>query len=360
MQSYYAIYFFILICLVVTGVLLLRYNEKKKQTEQERHTLSVKSSIVLESFKNIPFNDALSINVLANKSKDQAINVLNNSTGEIARQGLEIAEVISSKGKILAEFPEHIKQSINAAEAAKVVTKDGNAILVARDIKTGKFIAHAKEVNPTTVSKMAKVGNIIVGAAHIISGYDIAKKVSLIAKDVDLLLVHRNNDMVAELESIYETIQELEHSSIERNEVFLRQLKTRLKTLRNSWLREVTHSLSSIDDPNSVNVIKRFFRNNTKTGQKLSSKVNSLQAPLYITRLALEMEKSVATLLNEEDIFINQTIPNQKQKIIHLKDLINERKGWIDNLCKDDGESSNLAVEASDNFIKSIKYKKAS
>ena len=356
MELHYTIYILIFVSLVSVGYILFKYLDKKSKIKQERYSVTIKSSIVLESFKSIPFNDALNINVLANKSKTQAIKVLNNSTGEIFRQGLKIAEVISDKGRIMAEFPDHIKQSINAAKAAKVITKDGATILVARNVKTGKIIAYAKEVDPTTISKVAKVGNIIIGAAHIISGYDIAKKISLIAKDVDLLLLHRNNDMVAELESIYETIQELGLKSIERNETFLRQLKTRLKTLRNSWLREVTHSLSSIDDPNSVNVIKKFFRNNTKTGKKLSNKVNSLQAPLYITRLALEMEKNIATLLNEEQIFIKQTIPNQKQKILHLKDSITKQKVWIDNLCKDNGESSNLAVEASERFIKSIKY----
>jgi hypothetical protein len=71
------------------------------------------------------------------------------------------------------------------------------------------------------------------------------------------------------------------------------------------------------------------------------------------------MEKNIAILLNEEHIFINQTIPNQKDKIVHLKKLVSERKEWIDKLCNDQGEASNLAVEASENFIKSIKYKKA-
>jgi hypothetical protein len=267
------------IALIFSGIL---YFKSKSEKTRSDYSIQVRSSIVIENFKHIPFNETLDFNSLAEKSKKQAIKTLNNSTGEFARQGLEIAEVISNKGRIMAEFPEHVKNSINMAEAAKVVTKDGRSILIARDVKTGKFIAHAKEVNPTTISKFAKVGNIIVGAAHIISGYDIAKKVSLIAKDVDLLLVHRNNDMVAELESIYETLQELNISSLSRNETLLRLLKTRLKTLRNSWLREVTHSLSSLDDPNSANIIKKFFLSK-KMGGKFSSEVNSLQAPLYIT-----------------------------------------------------------------------------
>lgn len=353
--------FLLILPIVALACFLLFFKIKKHRAKaKEDYSIEVRSSIIIESFKNISFNETLDYEKLAKKSKAQAIKVLNNSSGELTRQGLEIAEVISNRGKILAEFPEHVKNSINMAEAAKVVTKDGHTILIARDLKSGKFIAHAKEVNPTAISKFAKVGNVIVGAAHIISGYDIAKKVSLIAKDVDLLLVHRNNDMVSELESIYETLQELDIQSLSRNETLLRLLKTRLKALRNSWLREVTHSLSNLEDPNSANVIKKFFRNNKKAGKKLSNEVNSLQAPLYITRLALEMEKSIATLLNEDHIFINQTIPNQKDKILHLRDLVSERKEWIDKLCNDQGESSNLAVEASENFIKSIKYNKAS
>jgi hypothetical protein len=54
----------------------------------------------------------------------------------------------------------------------------------------GKVIESAKEVGKlkSVAGKVASLSSIIVGAAHIISGADVAKKVAQVGRDVQFLV----------------------------------------------------------------------------------------------------------------------------------------------------------------------------
>ena len=341
---------------LISFVIAFIVKQKKESSQKDNSQLIAKKEITLNILNQVNFEDALNFKKVAKIASKESISIVNNSIGELSRQGLEVTKMITDKGKILAEFPKHIQKTIDSSKAAMVITKDGNAILVARDLKTGRFIAHANKVDPSIVNKLSKIGNVVVGAAHIISGHDIAKKLNIIGKNIDQILANRQNDMVAEIESIYEYMQELDIEQIQSDRPSLMYLKIRLKTIRNSWLKEVTCSLKNIDDPNSVGFLKKLFRRNKKAGEKLSTELNGLLTPLYVTRLALEMEKNLSLLLDEEEKFHSKTLLNQKNKIIELSELIKERKGWIDNLCNDDGNTSKESINASNSFIRSIEY----
>ena len=271
----------------------------------------------------------------------------------------QLIDIAQSRDIILAKFPDAASQLLKQGKAVLLKTKGGEEMLTAT--VAGKFHAHARKIDPTVAHHLAKVGPLIVGAAHIIAGYDNAKKLKQIDKKLDLLISHRSRDMASELEAIFESIKEsFASASLESQDLtHLRSLRYKLKRLRCGWINQIEAALQDLKNPANRGFLETFFSTKRGTAQNIECSLSQQEEPLYLTRFALNMEQYIATLLCEETSFENVTTPGVRKQVQAVRALILERRKWIEEALPNMKESVAEAIICLDNFESSLGSAKA-
>jgi hypothetical protein len=193
-----------------------------------------------------------------------------------------------------------------------------------------------------------------VGAAHIIAGYDNAKKLNAVDIKADRLLSKDANTLIAKLASIYESLREVLVAEISQDtKVHLLSLKKDLKELRSRWLLDAEDDLKRIANPSDRFFLARWFSRKKSVAQGLELELSKLREPLQLVRFALQMEQVIAELINGRVSFEEVTIPEVQQRISALKILVREREEWIK--AHSDTSAENKVIYLCDQFEKSLK-----
>ncbi len=163
------------------------------------------------------------------------------------------------------------EMTVTASKGAQVMLRkgtatiarhgSGNGLPMIRDVKSGRWMEAMKEAKGAkAAARLASIGAVVVSAAHIISGADIAKRLKEVDAKINLLLAYRRIDQMAVLERIYTSARELCLGvSTEESKTELWRLRGELRELRIQWRRELHHQLGLIDDPNSAAWYQKMF-----------------------------------------------------------------------------------------------------
>ncbi len=211
--------------------------------------------------------------------------------------------------------------------------KNGGEALLVKSVPDGKFVAHARKVDPNTLHRLASFGPMVVGAAHMIAGYDNARKLSLISEKLNIVIAARFRDMVAELESVYESIKEQTTPSATLDRTHLLHLSLRLKHLRCAWVSEVQWAILNVNNPDGRTILdKWFFSRNKATAGKIRDALVEQEQPLYLIRFAVSLEELIAAVSGEHERFETITLPDVRSQIEKTRSLIHERAQWVKKL----------------------------
>lgn len=216
-------------------------------------------------FTRLSFRESLNPEKFAEASSDSALSDINCTLRRYAGDGVVITlqSVRLNRSKY--------EMVCSATKAGEVLWKGGKADLVRdgvqdampilRDVKTGKIIETMKEAKSAkALAKVASLSTMVVGAAHIISGADIANTLKEHGAKLDLLLEYRRIDQMAALERIYTAAQELFSGTMtpgKRDELW--RLRGELRELRITWRREYEHMLIKVEDPQSAAWYRKMF-----------------------------------------------------------------------------------------------------
>jgi len=287
--------------------------------------------ILVEIYKAMTFEEFIIPTTSAAKTKETSIAQLNNMIIDTAKVGIQSLRLINDKKYVLAEYSSVAIEKLGNDSATEVITKAGEKLLIIRDSGTGQFIQHAKQAESATkLHNLANIANVVIGVAHLISGFDNAKKLGGLVKDVSRILQHRSNDMLADLEAIYEEVQEINFDDTTLDKVYVRTLKQNLKKLRNRWYNEIFSALDNIVEPQNQGILKLWFTSKKSIKNEYENIEEITLAPLHIIRRSLELERSLAIILNEESTFIDQTLKGQINKIKKLKEQLNLKRTVIE------------------------------
>jgi hypothetical protein len=128
--------------------------------------------------------------VLANQAADGVVVTIN--AVRFVQQGAELLVSVSADGKRLLDLGRAIIP-VHKASGARL------PILV--DASTGRIIENLKEVRVSRVtSKLANITSMVVGAAHLVAGADLAKRLARVDTRIEYLALCRRFDQVARLE----------------------------------------------------------------------------------------------------------------------------------------------------------------
>src|SRR5205814_2660418 len=159
---------------------------------------------------------------------------------------------VQQTGEYVVEFSDRGKQLLQVGKATLMRSKEtGRMVPTLLDVN-GKIIENAREVGKlkAVAGKMASLTSFVVGAAHIISGADVAKTVGEVRKDVKFLIEGRRNEHMAEFEAIFRTAKRrLGEAVSDANIAELRALMHKLAILRATWRRDLETKLKNIKDP---------------------------------------------------------------------------------------------------------------
>ncbi|MDR4495871.1 MAG: hypothetical protein R3B74_15930 [Nitrospirales bacterium] len=137
----------------------------------------------------------------------------------------------------------------------------GQLLPILKDASTGKIIEQLKGAQmATTLSRLGALSAAVVGAAHIVAGADIAKRLKRVEERLDILIAFRRIDQVATLERIYTSAKELASepmNPIKRRELW--RLRGELRELRIAWRLEWRYHLNQIEDPKADNWFIKMF-----------------------------------------------------------------------------------------------------
>lgn len=184
-----------------------------------------------------------------------------------------------------------------------------------------------------------------MGAAHIIAGYDNAKKLKTIDKKLDIIISRDSNDLVAQLEAIFESMKErLSEAQSESGRSHLIDLKLGLKELRCRWFRDVTSSLSSMQNPDERGFLAKLFSRRKTTARNVEIELDAQEEPLYLIRFSVNLEYMIAQALGESGCFNNSTLPDIRRQVSELGTLVEQRRDWIASLS---GNSKDVATNLS-------------
>jgi hypothetical protein len=270
-----------LIGLGCVAVFLLRAKHAKEQREDQQ--LQVSSSelyakpepLYAVALSNEPtdnvvtrlnFHQSLDSVRFATASQESAMGEISRLLAPRAGDGMTI--VLS--GITLAQS--RITMLVSASKDGTALIKEGmasiarhgsgKALPMVRDVKTGQWVEMMKEAKGAkAMARLASISTAIVGAAHIISGADIAKRLKEVDAKINLLLAYRRIDQMAALERIYTSARELSAGpATDEKRWELWRLRGELRELRIRWRRELRHRLGLIEDPSSAAWYAKMFR----------------------------------------------------------------------------------------------------
>jgi hypothetical protein len=202
--------FFILVALAC-GIGFVIWQKRRIEAKNKKgvalHPLISFAPSFARIIKNVSFRDALHFARASELIYNGVISELNSSVSDAAPGGLivglQVMDAVESRNLIFAKFPDATAKMLREDSAVQLMTKNGERLLVAVDRDGKQFISHAKQVDPSVVSRISSMGAMVVGAAHVISGYDNAKKLRAIDSKMDLQLEYQDNELRSQLLVFY-------------------------------------------------------------------------------------------------------------------------------------------------------------
>lgn len=194
-------------------------------------------------------------------------------------------------------------------------------------------------------SKLTKMGNAFVNAAHIVSGMDVVKRLDNVKNDTQFLVEARQIDQFAKLRTAYNSCREVidlpdceAKGTLERN-------YERLFELRYQVCGEVEYKLDQVDNPQEKGWVYQFFSTQKGRDQDvMSGTMNAIELGRYI-EVSLLLQFALADRIGRLDRFVGRTMPDELRQIRKIADKIGECAGYLSGSYTDDGLELRSAVQ---------------
>jgi hypothetical protein len=233
----------------------------------------------------LSFEQAISVNPLVVELKNLAVEELNrkihSAVPEAANILIQVVDFNAKRNAIVFEISKGGKSMLESGQAVFSFDKSGKLLPHIRSSETGRILEQFRGAKFPMASKLASLSTMIIGAAHIVSGADISRKLDRIQEGVSFLVAARKIDQMADLRSVYENIREL--FTLEKTPEVERDLKKEIRylsRLRYTWIGEVEYHLNQLsyeESYESKNWLKKLFSRKKTADGKISQKNN----PVY-------------------------------------------------------------------------------
>ena len=239
---------------------------------------------------------------------------------------------IQATGEYVVEFSEKGKQLLQSGKAILMKGQGTGRMIPNLVGLDGKIIEQSREVGKfkSLTGKLASVSSMIVGAAHVISGADVAKKLDEVRRDVKFLKEARKNDHLAKLEAIFDTSKQLLSQPLTENGTNqIRGFVHDLRELRATWRRDLETKLEEITNPNDAGRLKRFFSRQRSRDRKVADSISALIGDISLIESSLVLQIALATSIADAEALVYEVLPGELRLLRKTLGLFREKAGYI-------------------------------
>jgi len=209
------------------------------------------------------------------------------------------------------------------------------------DARTGKVVEQLKEMPVSTVTaRLASISTAVIGAAHLIAGADLAKRLKRVESKLDLLLASRRIDQVARLERIYTSARELALREMNRDRKFeMWRLRGELRELRSVWRQDFRLKLERVEDPANAAWFQRAFSRQRSIDRRVSGGISEGEAEVALIEYGMRLELVLAVGSGTVDEF-QRSQESELEQLEQLRDVLQQKASYIS------GRYPELSVDA--------------
>lgn len=243
-----------------------------------------------------------------------------------------------------------VEMIVSVSKGGRELLSDGRAVIpfhrascsrlpLLTDARSGRVIEQLKEVPVSTVTaRLATVSAAVVGAAHLIAGADLAKRLSHVESKLDLLLASRRIDQLARLERIYVSARELAFGGMDAvRQLEMWRLRGELRELRSSWRQDFRLKLERIEDPANAGWFQRTFTRQRSIDQRVRGGISEGEAEVALIEYSMRLEHVLAVGSGTLEEFLRSQ-DSELEQLDELRELLQRKAGYIS------GKHPDLAV----------------
>lgn len=317
-----------------------------RETAEEDLSLLEQSRYVPSPLRGLSFNEVLSLTPLwdgiQRTSDELVVSQFKRHLGDGVVVASNAVRFIQSTGEYAIEFSQRGREMLKIGQATLMRSKETGQMIPKLIGLDGRIIETGKEVGKlrTVAGKLASLSSMIVGAAHIISGADVAKKVGQVSRDVKFLMDARQNSQMARLESIFHAAQQIlagpqsEHAQWE-----IRRQMRDIAEIRATWRRDFETKLHRVGDPNSAGFFQHYFRTQYSKDVQVAGGISEGQEDLALVEITMVLHVALAQTIGDLDVFFNCGLPSELNLLRGTAQLLAEKAKFIS------GQSSDVHVE---------------
>lgn len=230
---------------------------------------------------------------------------------------------------------------VSASAAGRQLLREGKAVIpfhrvtgarlpLLTDVQTGKIIEHLKEMPVSAVtSKLASISSMVVGAAHLVAGADLAKRLSRLESKLDFMLTARRIDQFATLERVYVSARELALREMDRDRrLEMWRLRGELRELRSAWRQEFRLKLERSEDPANASWFERLFSTDRSVDQRVCADICEGQAEVAFIEYSMRLEYVLAVGSGTFEEF-QHSQKDELEQLDQLRKLLQEKAAYI-------------------------------
>jgi hypothetical protein len=314
--------------------------------QTERSLLRDKPLVIRSPLEALPFRSALSLTPMwegiQRSSEEQVTKQFAAHLGDGVVAGANAIRFIQSTGEYVVEFSKQGRELLQVGQATLMKSKETGRMIPKLIGLDGRIIESGKEVGKlsSVAGKVASLSSIIIGAAHIISGADVAKKVAQVGRNVQFLVQARQNEQIARLEAIYHSAQQIlaeplsEHARWE-----LRRQMREIAEVRATWRRDLETKLQRVSDPNTAGFFHHYLRTQHSKDRQVAGDISVCQEDLVMVEVSMVMQVALAQPIGDLDVFLTRGLPSELSLLRQTAQLLCDKAAFIS------GNSPDVHVE---------------
>lgn len=214
-----------------------------------------------------------------------------------------LREVAQSGTHLTFELSSSIQAGLARGTLRLGRDRNGRLLATVQDTQTGK-ITELLRGAPSGI-RLGAVMATVYGLAHLVSAQDLATKLDVLAKKVDVLVALRTIDQRAQLEAAFARAKELGMRPIDDSgRAELRELRHEVRALRYVWRGEVLHALTALRDPPSVNRFNSRLPRTTAKHAAMQEGLRAAAGQVALMEFSLRFEHLLAVAGGDAEPFL--------------------------------------------------------
>ncbi len=246
--------------------------------------------------------------------------------------GTNAIRFVQASGEYVIEFSEYGRELLKVGKATLMKSKETGRMIPKLMGLDGRIIEAGQEVGKlkSVAGKLASLSSMIIGVAHIISGADIAKKLTKVGRDVTFLVEARHNSQMGKLEAIYHSAQQIlvkpltEHIQSE-----IRLQMREIAEVRATCRRDMETKLKRIANPHTGGFFEKYFTTERSKDEQVAREISECRQDMAMIEMTMVLQIALAQSVGDTEAFFHHALPSELSLLRKTAKMFGEKASFI-------------------------------